>query len=1128
MNAYFKTVFRSVRRSLARFIAIFAIIALGVGFFAGLKLTMPSFVKTGNSFVKETQLFDFRLLSTIGFDEDDISKLRSITGVRKADGAVYYDFVVGNSGVSTQVSTIRMHSLTDGINIPKLVSGRMPESPNEVVADEYRLGNEWLGRTLYVSEDNSKDTKDALNYDEYVIVGLVRSPYYMNFQRSSTDVGVGTIEFYCYAPKEAFDFEYYTEAFVKYDSDHDIFSDEYDEFVNLTEKLLEKDLDVIIDDRFDGILEEAYQDLYDARDEFEDKRIEAASELDDARQELSEAAVELIDAKVQLADAAEELEDARRELDDAAEQLENAQGELYEAERQIASGRAEIDQVQAEINSNKATLEQSLEDASANLLAVNTGLEQAASTKEGLEANLPAVNAQISSLTEQIADLEARQEAGEDVADELDAARTGLDQAQQNKSAIEAGIASCEASITELTANKETLLAAKTEIENGFAAIETAQAELDKGKAKLEDAEREYRNGLARYSRGMSEYSTGLADYRNGREEYDAHVAEYNDGFTEYYDGLREYLAAQSDFSREMGNYSRQLEYGFRAVEDVKKPDTYVLGRDTNVGYMSFDNDSKIVDGISKVFPVFFFAIAALVCSTTMSRMVADERTQIGTMRALGYSDFAIVMKYVIYSGSASVSGCILGYFTGTKVFPYVIWEVYRMMYGFADVEFQGSVWIFLLSLGVSVICSIGVTVATCAGELNGMPAEMIRPKAPAAGKRILLEKMPFIWTKMQFLHKVSFRNVFRFKKRMWMMIIGIAGCASLLITGFGLTDSINDIVDLHYDKIMKYDLSVLFDNVKESEIREAMMLTNEETGADLRYAVVQSKAMSHTGSDMVRDVNVIISNDPDITDFVCPRDTSTGETLPWPAEGTIAISSKLAEKNGIKEGDSITLTYDDGARSITCNVDYIFENYIFHYAFISSNTFEALSGERYKPDQVFVQGQEGVSITDYAGRIGQFTDVSMWSLTSDSRASFAETVKQMNAVVILVIICAAFLAFIVMFNLNNINITERIREIATLKVMGFNMMETGSYVFRENIMLVIIGFIFGIPLGILLHRFVIAQIEMDTVTFECKILPLSYLWSVLFVILFTVIVDLVMRRKIDRIDMAESLKSVE
>ena len=1128
MNAYFKTVFRSVKRSLARFIAIFAIIALGVGFFAGLKLTMPSFIKTGNSFVKETQLFDFRLLSTIGFDDDDISKLSKITGVRKADGAVYYDVIVGNSGVSTQLSTIKMHSLTDGVNVPKLISGRMPEAPNEVVADEYRLGSEWIGRTLYVTSDNSQSTIDALKYDEYVIVGLVRSPYYLNFQRGSTDVGSGSIEFYCYAPKEAFDFEYYMEAFVKYDNDHDIFSEKYDEFEDLTEKLLEKDVDVIIDERFDDILQDSYQDLYDARDELNDKRIEAASELSDARDELTEAAVELIDARVQLSDAREELEDARNKLNDAEAELAAAQSELYDAERQIASGREEIEQGQAEINSNKSRLDQSLEEVNANLLAVNTGLEQAESTKESLTNNLPYVTAQISDLTSQIADLEAREEAGEDVSDELAAARVGLAEAQQNKAAIEAGIASCEESITELTGNRDTLLAAKTEIENGLSAVAAAQAELDNGRARLEAAEAEYRKGLNKYSRGMSEYSRGLADYQDGREEYETHLAEYNDGLKEYYDGLREYYKAQSDFSREMGNYSRQLEYGFKAIEDVKKPETYVLGRDTNIGYMSFDNDSRIVDGIAKVFPVFFFAIAALVCSTTMSRMVADERTQIGTMRALGYSDFAIIMKYVIYSGSASVSGCILGYIGGTKVFPFVIWEVYRMMYGFSDVEYQGSIWVFLLSLGVSVICSIGVTVVTCADELKGMPADMIRPKAPAAGKRILLEKIPFIWTKLQFLHKVSFRNVFRFKKRMWMMIVGIAGCASLLIPGFGLTDSINDIVDLHYDKIMTYDLTVQFDGLKEDEIREAMSETNREMGTDLQYAVVETKAMTHTGSDMVRDVNVIISSDPKITEFVRPREYGTGESLPWPSTGTIAISSKLAERNNIKEGDSITLTYDDGARSITCNVDYVFENYIFHYAFIGSDTFEALSGEKYKPEQVLVKGQEGVSITDFAGEIGTYADVEMWSLTSGARESFAETVKQMNAVVILIIFCAAFLAFIVMFNLNNINITERIREIATLKVMGFNMFETGSYVFRENIMLVIIGFIFGIPLGIMLHRFVIAQIEMDTVTFECKILPLSYLWSVLFVILFTVIVDLVMRRKIDRIDMAESLKSVE
>jgi len=1129
MSAYFKTVARSVKNSLARFIAIFAIIALGVGFFSGLKLSMPSFVKTGNEFVKDYALYDFRLISTIGFTEDDIKAMTGIEGVRAIKGAVYYDVMMFNDVETTRLDTVRFHSITDGINVPKLIEGRMPERPDEVVVDEYRLSSEWLGRKLLVAPDNSESTKDALAYDEYTIVGLVRSPYYMNFQRSNTDVGSGSINYYVYGPEEGFDFEYYSEVFVKYQSDYEIYSDEYEAFADTAQKTLEERLEQVIGDRFDDLLQDAYSDIYDARDEVNDKRAEGAAELDDAWAEICDARQELTDGKQELEDAWEELLEGRQKLDDSAAQLSDAQRQLEWAESQIASGRERLEAGQREIDANRAALESARNELNNNLEAVNAGIAQATQTKSSLESDLVNVNATIAELSENLESLIAMRDAGADVDEQIAEVQAGLDSASQGKTQIEAGIAECESTIVTLNASLVQINAGMEELNSNAAQIDAAQATADASRRELEASVRQYESGLAEYTRGMSAYSSGEAEYNDGLEEYNRYVEEYNDGLKQYYDGLREYFSGVDEFGNKMCDAARQLEYGFREIDRVKKPETYALGRDTNVGYVSFDNDSSIVDGIASVFPVFFFALAALVCSTTMSRMIGDERTQIGIMRALGYSDMAIVMKYVIYSGSASVSGCCIGYAAGTKVFPYVIWEVYRMMYGFSDISFQGSVWIFLLSLAVSVICSIGVTVATCLSELNGMPADLIRPKAPTPGKRILLEKIPAIWSHLMFLHKVSFRNVFRFKKRMWMMIIGIAGCTSLLLTGFGLRDSINGIVDQHYDEVMTYDLSIVFDGESEKNIREAFDETKKELNADCVMSLVEIKSMQHQSPDMIRDVSLIISDDPDVTECIRSLDNDTGALMPWPEDGTIAISSKLALRNNLKAGDNITLTYDDGAKSLTCRISYVFENYIFHYALISGTTFKELTGERFVPDQALIRSDnKEISMSTFARTINDYCNVKLWSLTQGMRESFDETIKQLNAVVILVIACAAALAFIVMFNLNNINITERIREIATLKVMGFNRLETGSYVFRENIILVLIGFVFGIPLGIALHSFVIRQIEMDTVTFIPKLLPLSYLLSVVFVVIFTVIVDLIMRIRIEKIDMAESLKSVE
>jgi len=1129
VNAYFKTVFRSIKRSFARFAAIFAIIALGVGFFAGLKQTMPSFLKTGDQFVKDTKLFDLRLLSTIGFDDEDIGKLRNIEGVTTVQGAVSSELMVKVNGNDLYVETVKFHSLTDGVNEPKLTAGRMPSAPNEILADDYKLDESYIGKTLVVSPDNDEDTKELMAYDEYVIVGLIRSPYYLNFQRGNTDVGSGSINYYLYAPIEGFDFEYYSEAYVKLDNDYFLFSDDYDDFIDRITPSIEDKLDTIIVDRFDSFVADKRQELDDAKDEFNTGKTDGEKELEEAAKELEDASKELADARIKLEDSDKELKDARKILDDSGTQLADAKKELDKGKKKLDDGIKEITAAQKEIDSNRAELKTAKDDLDTKIKAVNDGIAQTNAAIAELNYKLEYINNTISTLEATIEELNQAKTAGADVDKELAEASAALETANQNKAQMEAGLTAAQNTLSELDNNLVMLNAGMEEINKNEALIDNAQQtvdasmqELRKGREEYDKGLAKYNDGLAKYNKGEKDYTEGLAKYNDGKKEYEDGLAEYNKGLKEYNDGLEEFNTKIADAQKEIDDAEKEL-------NDLDDPETYVLGRNTNVGYMSFDNDSQIVDGIAKVFPVFFFAIAALVCSTTMSRMVSDERIQIGTMRAMGYSEFAIMMKYVIYSGSAAVSGCIIGYLAGTRVFPFVIWEVYRMMYGFADVVYERSAVVLILSLLVSVLCSVGVTVVTCMSELRGMPSELVRPKAPTAGKRILLEKVTPLWSRMKFLHKVSFRNVFRFKKRMWMMIIGIAGCAGLLLTGFGLTDSINDIVELHYDKIMTYDLSVVFDGMNEEEIRKVSGDAIADTGISCDMAIVQTKSVTHQGTDLLRDVSLIISDDPSITSYVRPREYGTGRELPWPEKGTVAISSKLALRNNLKAGDTITLSYDDDASRMTAKIAYVFENYIFHYAFMSGETYEALTGEDYTPDQAFYKGfSDDMSVVKYAVHLTDKNDVKTWDLSSSLRESFGETVKKMNAVVILIIACAAFLAFIVMFNLNNINITERIREIATLKVMGFNRLETGSYIFRENFILVLIGSLFGIPLGLMLHSFVISQIEMDTVTFVPKILPLSYLWSALFVLAFTLIVDLVMRCKIEKINMAESLKSVE
>lgn len=905
MSSYAKNLLRTITGSKSRFLAILAIIALGVGFFSGLKVTTPSFYKTGEDFIENQKLFDIRFISTIGFDEDDITKISELDGVETAAGASYSDAI---STLNGEDYVVRFHTLTEGVNVPSLTYGRMPQADNEVVVDGYRCDESDVGKTITLSDINSEDTLDSFTCREYKIVGVIRSPYYLNFQRGTTDIGGGKLDFYVYLPEGGLDFDYYSECFVYLDTGLPAYDDSYTDYIDSVIDGYEDDVQAISEARFDDSLDDKLDEIEDAREELSDAASEAVPELLDA----------------------------------------------------------------------------------------------------------------------------------------------------------------------------ETALFSESDISPEALAMMTPEM-----------------------------------------------IAEMRD---EYISGLREYLDSRQDFEGTMERTSRYLGSVCGQISSLSKPEVYALGRDTNVGYVCFDNDADIVDAIAKVFPLFFFAIAALVCSTTMQRMVTDDRGFIGTMMALGYSKVSVLLKYAVYAGLAGTIGCFIGYYAGTWIFPYVIWEVYKMMYGFAPLTFAKDNTLLFISLAVSLLCSVGITVLTALEQMTGVPADLIRPKAPPSGKRILLEKMGFIWKHLRFQDKVSCRNVFRFKKRMWMMLFGIAGCTALVITAMGLNDSITDIIDIQFDTIQTYDLNISFDDESdENDILADVEKADESFGSSTEAVLFNTENLTHTGVNAVRDVTLFSSSEDNAGDAIHLIDNETGEDVSWPKTGYISISSSLAEENDIKEGDTVVFGYGDAGQTFSLTVENIVENHTFHYAYMNAETYEEVFEEEWTPDTaLLILGENGPDGHEYGSFFGGLDGVKSWTAVSDSRTSFRSTMQQMNAVVYLVLGCAAALAFIVMFNLNNINISERVREIATVKVLGFTFGETNSYIFRENLMLVIMGFVLGLPLGIILHAFVMDQIKMDMVSFVVQIKPMSYFYSFLMVMLFMIIVDLVMIPKIRRIDMAESLKSVE
>ena len=1122
--------------TLPRFLAIFAIIALGVGFFAGLKATTPSMVLTGDIYIKEHALYDFKLLSTIGFTDDDIEELKKRTGCI-VEGAYSVD-CVAYVGDGDKTHTIKFLSITDNVNKLSLETGRMPEKADEIVVDAYICPDMKPGTKVVIADETSATSKELLRYKEYTVVGTARTPAYLNFQRDTSNEGSGSIGFYVCALPGAFDSEYYTEAYLFADTDYYIYSDEYKDWAGSAEKQYKVALKGVIQDRFDELLREEYDKLYDGIDEFNDGIDEGWKKIEDGRAELDEAKKKLEDAQAEIDKGRKELEDGKATLDETSATLSDYKKQLTSTKVLLEASKDSLDRQKADLDS----LQSDINDLYSELSEARSDLS---TSRVQNKTRISTVSYLISSYKTVIADLDAGIENNTKRLEEADT--------EFERNVI-------QAQIDYQTESREYYAGLLEDAEDELERLEEKNDEFDSMQDEIDAKQKEYEGLISTYNDKYQKYlmekvtyDTSLVSYENSKDQYDTAYKQYSDGLAQYWDayhqledaqeqvddgweeynkGVRELWKGYSEYSTTADTiYKANLVYGYTILESVDNPSTYVLGRDKNTGYVCFDNDSQIVEGITTVFPIFFFAIAALVCSTTMSRMVGDERGIIGTMRALGYSDFAIVMKYVIYAGSAAILGCTLGYLGGTRLFPWVIWEAYRMMYGFAPLTFNVSVPLFILVLAVSLICTVGVSVFTAVSSLKGMPAELIRPKAPLPGKRILLEYVPFIWKPLKFLYKVSLRNVFRFKKRMFMMIVGIAGCTSLLITAFGLNDSVCNLVNFQYDRITKYDVSVVFDSrYRQYEIEDAAKEAGEYAGIDYVAAVVKSDSARNSTSGYVRDVSLMISDDPNINEIFGITDYKTKEVLSWPKDGEVVISQKLAELNKVKAGDTLTLLYGDDDHEVNVTVGAVFENYTYHYVYMTPETYRQIFGKPYTPETLLISTDTDSSEENFrfASYLSDNYKLKTWALTSTSRESFSKTMERMNYIIVLVILCAAALAFIVLFNLNNINITERIREIATLKVMGFNRNETGAYVTRENIILVLIGFLVGIPLGILLHKFVMAQIAMDMVAYDVTIVPVSYAYSLGMVILFSTIVSLFMRAKIEKIDMAESLKSAE
>lgn len=1111
-----KTTLREIRQSLGRYLAIMAIIALGVGFFAGLKATKPGMVSTVENFINEHKLYDFRLLSTVGFEQEDVDSLQKVAEDAVVQGAYSVDVLVQDFGSDNSI-VVKTHSVTEGVNTLELMAGRMPENGNECVVDSQMYDESVIGKTLKFSAENNEDTLENFAYEEYKIVGIVESPLYLQFERGNSSLGNGSVTCFAYLLPEGYDMGNYTEVYVKFNrGDEPLYDAEYEAYLESVEEQWQLALDAAVERRYQDL----FVELEEAKEEFQTEKADAEKELEDAKQKLEDAAVEIADGEAELADGLVKIEDAKKEIKDARKELEDG-------EKEIADNEALLEEKRQELEDGKAEWEENYN----KVMAGYDELDLAEIYLQSQEALLLAGKVQLLEVDVLMGQLEGVYDILDDFMSEEDKAElegTLADsEAGQSLGQLEAGKAQLQSGEKAINEAKQQMADARKQLDDAYEQLMDAyedildgEQQLIDGEKKLIDGKIELEDGKAQLADAEKELADAEAELADGRKALEEGKQEYEDGLQEYEDGVKE-------FAEEIADAEKQLADAEETLKTMKAPEGYILDRRTNVGYVCFESDSNIVEDIADVFPVFFFLVAALVCMTTMNRMVEEQRTQIGTFKALGFGDGVIMAKYLFYSGSSAMLGCAFGYLLGTLLFPRIIWMAYQIMYisiPFRDVFSPG---LLTFCIVVSLLCSVGTTYVCCRSELKEVAAQLMRPKTPKAGKRIFLERVTFIWSRLGFLQKVSIRNVLRYKRRFFMMVIGISGCTALVLAGLGINDSIGDVVKHQYEQIQTYDMTVTFSESLEGELLEELQAKLDgKTQCDMAF---YEGSFTLEFGDMSDDLSVVIPENPELIGEFYNLHTLKQEPVDFPGEGEIVLTHAIADKLGVEIGDTVELVDEDRKR-ISAVVSGINRNFVFHYAFMTAGTYEKEMGQPIEYNTSYIKLKEEFKGDPHAlaAELMDLDSVTSVNICEDTRLRFENMMGSLDYIIIVVIGCAAALAFIVLYNLTNINITERIREIATIKVLGFYKNETASYVFRENLTLTAVGAAVGLVLGKYLHAFVMSCIKVDMVSFDVRVNAISYLYAVILTFVFAMCVNKMMNKKLEDISMTESLKSVD
>ena len=926
-------------------------------------------------------------------------------------------------------------------------------------------------------------------------------------------------------------------------------------------------------------LEAAKQTLTTKQSELDQSKAEIIA----GQQQIESTRTQLNVQKQQITDGLSQVSAGEAQLQDGISALESAKAQLMELQSQLEIVRAsykaalenpdasqeEIDILAAQVSAleeQEAAVTQQIQASEAQ---IESQRQQLAANRSELESGLATVEDGLSQLSQKESELNAGLEQITAGQAQIDAGWIQI-QEQENtlaasKAEIEAGEQELEKGQKQLKAAKKKLNKAQKEIDSNAETLAAGQAELDANVAKLNDNEAQYASGLEQYNSGARQIAENEAKLTSGEQEIAENEAKLADGEKEIADnekkladgekeitdnekklqdaakdlkkgekdladGKKEYEDAKKDAEDEIAENQQKLDDAKKELEDLEMPEWMVTDREALPEYTDYGDNADRLRNIGQVFPVIFFLVAALISLTTMTRMVEEQRTQIGTLKALGYKKSAIAAKYICYAFFATLLGSVLGMLIGEKIIPYIIITAYGIMYhnvaNTISIDYQPG--FALIASAASVVCTVGATLFASGKELQETPASLMRPPAPKEGKRVLLERLTFIWKHLSFSWKSTIRNLFRYKKRLIMTVFGIAGSMGLMLVGFGIQDSISDIAAIQYRELQHYDGMVIEDSdATEEEHAELFEYMKENEQIAHCNRVQMTKISAPKGSSSVSIYLFVPESLSEFARDVTLKNRITGETYELTDEGA-AISEKTASLLGLKVGDMIPLKKGD--KEYKVRVAVITENYMSHYLYMTPRVYEQTFGEKPEYENiVFTMQEDCKDDLEMAGsRILANPGALSISYTSSLASQVDRMLSTLDAVILVLIVSAGMLAFVVLYNLNNINITERQRELATLKVLGFYDGEVSQYVLRENVILTVLGIMFGAVFGILIHRYVITTVEVDAVMFGRNIKPLSFLYSGILTSIFSIVVNGVMHFKLKTIDMVESLKSVE